>query len=577
MTNQQLLDMIGDARGDYLVETQRYREGQPQVKRLNGKRIWLIAAIVALMLLLVGCAVAYAQGWLDSYFSAESGKPLSDSQQEFLQEHEQIIAEPKTEGGWTVELCSAMNDGNKAYIVIGITAPEGTNLTPRTKEVPRMTIALDWFGPGNTSMSAALDKEQPKPLISCSEGVQWNSMTLQWREDGDGLEHTKNYVIQLQADRQNSTVDPFGPEAQWFIHIENIVREYDDEEYKQELMDTKYKGQADVMFTHEETQRMQCQEVLVEGIWDFTIRFEGSDGGIELLSSPIETEAEVLRKYGEGIIDSACFLEQVKIPSIVLRSLSATVTYEDCNGSPSFRLDDTYAFVVMENGDEIELRDYGSSGEQCKILEAESPVVLDEVDHVRLPDGTRIYLDGTVESPERVHMPQTEAPAKLKSGKSKLAEVIAYYQQTQSKTGVFGYQADFDGDAVEDIAIWYDGCFHALCLMDDNNVLKKALAFDTGADIHQTYNQRAEEILYEPNLIQFTETTETAQIQRLYYVNEKGLSLCVGVKLEDDQHFQLSENEKSWEPITAEVYERIVSDYQRMDYHLRPIEDCYSE
>ena len=439
-----------------------------------------------------------------------------------------------------------------------------------------MTIALDWFGPGNTSMGAALGKESD-PLISCSEGVQWNSMTLQWREDGDGLDHTKNYVIQLQADRKNSTMEPFGPETQWFIHMENIVREYDDEEYKQELMDTKYKGQTDVMFTHEETQRMQCQEVLAEGTWDFTIRFEGSDGGIELLSTPIEAEAEVLRKYGEGIIDSACFLEQVKIPSFVLRALSATVTYEDCNGSPSFRLEDTYASVVMENGSEIELRDYGVSGEQCKILEAESPVVLDEVDYVRLPDGTRIYLDGTVESPERIHMPQTEAPKKLKSGKSRLPEVIAFYQQTQSKTGVFGYRADFDGDTVEDLAIWYDGCFHALCLMEHNNVLKKVLTFEPGADIHQTYNQRADKILYEPNLIQFSETTETAQIQRLYYVNEKGLSLCVGVKLEEDRHFQLSENETSWEPITAEVYERIVSDYQRMDYPLRPIEDCYSE
>ena len=55
MTNHQLLDMIGDARGEYLVETQRYREGQSQVKRLNVRRVWLIAAIVALMLLLVGC------------------------------------------------------------------------------------------------------------------------------------------------------------------------------------------------------------------------------------------------------------------------------------------------------------------------------------------------------------------------------------------------------------------------------------------------------------------------------------------------------------------------------------------
>ena len=113
--------------------------------------------------------------------------------------------------------------------------------------------------------------------------------------------------------------------------------------------------------------------------------------------------------------------------------------------------------------------------------------------------------------------------------------------------------------------------------MDENNALKKILTFDVGVDVHQTYNQRAEEIFYEPNLIQFFETTETARIQRLYYANEKGLTLCVGVRAEGGKYYQLSENERNWEPISAETYERIVSDYQRMDYHLRPIEDCYSE
>lgn len=55
MTNHQLLDMIGDAKGEFLLEAQRHREAKPAVKRLNTKRLWLIAAIVALMLLLVGC------------------------------------------------------------------------------------------------------------------------------------------------------------------------------------------------------------------------------------------------------------------------------------------------------------------------------------------------------------------------------------------------------------------------------------------------------------------------------------------------------------------------------------------
>lgn len=578
MTNQELLDAICDAKGIYIRQAQSYRDGsaKPTDKRISFHKAWLIAAIIALMLLLVGC-VAYVQGWLGEYFSTESGTPLSDSQQEFILENEQIIAETQTKNGWTVELRSAMNDGNKAYIIIGITAPEGTNLTPRTKEVPRMTVALDWFGPGNASMSAIMKKEQPEPVLSSSEGVQWSSLTLQWREDGDGLDHTKNYVIQLNADRENSAVDPFGPEAQWYIHIENIVREYDDEEYKQELMDTKYKGQTDIMFTSEETQRMNCEEVLVEGIWDFTVSFTEGNGGVELLRTPIETEAEVSRRYGEGIADSAHFQERITVSSFVLSSLSATVTYKDCNGNATFRLEDTSAFAVMEDGSEIELFDYGSYGDNSKTLEADAPIVLDEVDHVRMPDGTRIYTDGTVEYPKVDIMPQTEAPKKLKSGKTTLAEIITYYQQTESESGVYAYCADFDGDAVDDLTVWYDGAYHALCLMNEDNTLKEVLTFENGADVYQTYNQRAAEIFYEPNLITMLETTESTNILRLYYATEDGLQLCVGIKQERDQYFQLSKNEKSWEPISQETYERIRSDYQVMAYRLRPIADCYRE
>lgn len=577
MNTHDLMDMIGDAKGAYIAEAQKYRTPNGTPKRLSLRRPLLIAAMIALMLLLVGCAVAYAQGWLESYFTAESGAPLSDSQQEFIQENEQIIAETQTENGWTVELRSTMNDENKAYIIIGITAPEGTNLTPRTKEVPRMTVALDWFGPGNTPLSASLEKEQPVPVLTGSEGVQWSSLTMQWQEDGDGLDHTKNYVIQVEADRENSAVDPFGPEAQWYIHIENIVREYDDEEYKQELMDTKYKGQTDIMFTHEETQRMQCQEVLVEGIWDFTVSFVEGEGGIELLHTPIETEAEVLRRYGEGIADSAHFQERITVSSFVLSSLSATVTYEDCNGNPTFRLEDTSGFAIMEDGSEIELFDYGSYGENFKTLEAEAPIVLDEVDHIRMPDGTKIYMDGTVEYPKRDIMPQTEAPKKLKSGKTTLAEIIAYYQQTESESGVYAYCADFDRDAVHDLAVWYDGAYRALCLMNGDNTLKEVLTFDTGVDVYQTYNQRAAEIFYEPNLITMLETTESADILRLYYASEDSLRLCVGIKQENGQYFQLSADERNWEPISQENYERIRGDYQVMSYRLRPIADCYRD
>lgn len=64
MTNHQLLDVIGDTRGEFLLEAQLCREAQPGGNRLNWKQIWLVAAIVVLMLLLVGC-VAVILGMQD--------------------------------------------------------------------------------------------------------------------------------------------------------------------------------------------------------------------------------------------------------------------------------------------------------------------------------------------------------------------------------------------------------------------------------------------------------------------------------------------------------------------------------
>lgn len=58
MNANQLLDGIGDAKGNYIWEAQRHRCGEiPPKKRIPLRKTLLIAAVIALMLLLVGCAV----------------------------------------------------------------------------------------------------------------------------------------------------------------------------------------------------------------------------------------------------------------------------------------------------------------------------------------------------------------------------------------------------------------------------------------------------------------------------------------------------------------------------------------
>ena len=56
MNANEILDMIGDAKGTYLWETQKYRDGTAGAKPLP--RLSLVAAVIGLMLLLVCCTVA---------------------------------------------------------------------------------------------------------------------------------------------------------------------------------------------------------------------------------------------------------------------------------------------------------------------------------------------------------------------------------------------------------------------------------------------------------------------------------------------------------------------------------------
>lgn len=84
MNAHDLLDMIGDAKGEYIWRAQQHRTGtaQPNSRRRSLRKPLLIAALIALMLLLVGCAVVYVlrlqdltvgqhQFWLPTYYDKD--------------------------------------------------------------------------------------------------------------------------------------------------------------------------------------------------------------------------------------------------------------------------------------------------------------------------------------------------------------------------------------------------------------------------------------------------------------------------------------------------------------------------
>ena len=72
MNSNDLLDIVGEAKEEHVLDAVNTRnEVQPQKKRLSLNRAFLIAAVIAMMLLLVGCTIAYVLSLQDLKIAEE--------------------------------------------------------------------------------------------------------------------------------------------------------------------------------------------------------------------------------------------------------------------------------------------------------------------------------------------------------------------------------------------------------------------------------------------------------------------------------------------------------------------------
>ena len=385
MNRDDLLDMIGEAREDYVWDAQQVRSGaiRPQAKPLHLRKMLLVAAILILSLLLVGCTVAYVQGWFVGFFTHQSQQPLSDNQVELLEEYEQNIHTSHTQEGWTLELGSVISDGTQGYVLIRITAPEGINL----ERVFEDNVVMSGLVLGNQ-----VDWKQNFELLTLPEGVVSEYGYL-FQEDGDGLPNTEDLVIHIKPDLEESTRYPFGKNAVYHVSIRNIFRE----SVNKEVWD----GKSDIVSFEE----IYLRELLLEGTWEFSFDFglrKGTEPQQELVTQPFTTAALHWMQYGEEeYADSGWFLMDHTVTSFVLKPLSAILTYEPLDdGRTDFAWYPSPVYAVLKDGREIKLSNgYGGEANQF-LMQSSAPMVLEEIDHIRMVDGTRLYPDGRVEPPE---------------------------------------------------------------------------------------------------------------------------------------------------------------------------------
>lgn len=352
------------------VENMINRKKEVHRPVLRRALVTVAAAVMLMAMTVTAFAAEDIANWFRSYFESRTEGKLSEAQITLLEENEQSLGQSITHDGWTIELVSAIHDDAAGYLLFRVVMPE---------EVDSKT----GFSFGSFSHDA-FDTGIPPEAVTASYGISFGSWGFQWVEDGDGNERTRNFLIHLAPSAELSAVAPFGPEAEYYVHLHNIIRDPQEKEV----------------------------EILAEGDWEFTVSFatpETGDEAVEMLSKPILTQSNIIYLLDGDMKDREGL---VLLYSVELRSLSVTFRYGDCDGYPEFytgikitNSDGTgfvpveneriYPAVVLKDGTEIPLMWYGWGSETSVTMEAKSPIVFEEVSHIRMADGTIIPMPET--------------------------------------------------------------------------------------------------------------------------------------------------------------------------------------
>ena len=388
-----LLVGFNSVKDSYVISAEEFRQGKR--KRLSTRKMWLIAAVIALTLLLVGCAVAYANGWFQQIFSARSETPLSSEQIQYIQNNEQIVGQSQTINDWTVDLKSTICDGRTGYLVFQITAPDGMDLeqylNPPTVDDKRLSMGND-----SASRKAAYSLAVASIGTVDSERNYWYLDSGDWIADGDGQPNTVLFCMTIRCEKIDPNKpmlleDPFGKDVSFRIRLMGITLEYKNQELQREI-EEKYAGQAYIV-DGEAAAGLFCSDILTDEEWNFDITFDSDNQFIELITKPVFAQAKVWRYADEKQWDTVDSLEEVQISSFRVTPFGANIAFVPKSDTIGISLQlwqdtDDEIYAVMKDGSRIKL---DLTGADATILQAQTPIVLSQLDYILLEDGTKLF------------------------------------------------------------------------------------------------------------------------------------------------------------------------------------------
>ena len=313
------------------IEGSLIENAQPKPKKNNKTltRLILLAAVLT-ALTVSAFAAEEISNWFMEYFSRYT--ELTDNQISFIEGNTTDISQSQTCNGYTIEVDSAFSDGSYSIIKLKLIAPEGVDLD-----------AVNYF-PGNDGSLVPIGEER---LTRWSGG--WSCYI------DDAIPNVAEITCSIREGIDKRT--------NWILRVEDIYGTYEENIGKP-------------------TYR-QWTELVAEGVWEFPIVFSTDGyGEIELIKEPIPAQVNI------GLNKDS--YHDVMITSFILRPMTAEITYEyivPVHGAGDF--DPIY--LVMKDGSEQMLLPKSGSPIQCKYHFA-SPIILDDADYVRMPDGTKLPI-----------------------------------------------------------------------------------------------------------------------------------------------------------------------------------------
>ena len=247
------------------------------------------------------------------------------------------ISQSATQNGWTVNLKSVETDGYVARILVGVTAPEST-------EIPTE---------GNVIFA-----NNGAELIPVEGEVDGGGGTIERLEDGDGLDNTFDLLLVRDCTMMDGSA-PYADGTEWNLHLVDISYSWWDDANTR-LVD----------------------DILVEGEWLIPIKFDESNGNyreVEFLNQPITA------KYCTGyMMDGNNAIERVEeavLTSVKVRSFSIDLISEN-EYADFLYWRSTCACAVMKDGTQVEIMNKRFN----------EPIDLDNIDHILLADGTKLMM-----------------------------------------------------------------------------------------------------------------------------------------------------------------------------------------